>query len=141
LASSTSEGVTLDLSPAVVSKLEATPFNHSTLNIVEADTQLLTINSRTAVRVSVSNVYGGDVEGTDTLVGGTDAWYFMSLKTKKVSYENLPNSIAVGSDSLAVTKIAITEAAKRNPLLLFMPNNKFNFSRTLVDEQMVLIKP
>ncbi len=134
-------GINLDLTEAVVSSLEAKPFHHSTLNIVEVDTELLTVNPKTAVRVSISNVYGGDVEETDTLIGGTDSWYYMNLKSKKVSYENLPNSIEVAKDGAALTKISITESAKRNPLVLFMPNNKFNFSRTLTDDQMVLVKP
>lgn len=140
-ANPTSGGVSLDLSAAVVSKLDATPFHHSTLSIVEVDTQLLTINPKTAVRVSISNVYGGDVEETDTLIGGTDAWYYMNLKTKKVSYENLPNSLEVAGKGSSITKISVTESAKMNPLVLFMPNNKFNFSRTLNDQQMVLVKP
>ena len=79
LSTPSSAGVNLDLTEAVVSSFPAQPFNHSTMNITEVDTQLLIMNPKTAVRVSVSNVYGGDVEGTDTLVGGTDAWYYICL--------------------------------------------------------------
>ncbi len=142
LSSSKTIGISLDLQKAVVSALEMVPMNHSTLSIVKVDSSLVGVSGKpTAVRVSIANVQGLDVEESDTLVGGSKAWHLLNISGKEQGFMDLPNKIEVGSRGSVVSKIKMTEGELYNPLVLFTPTNKFTFSHRKIDSQMELVKP
>ena len=89
----------------------------------------------------MSNVHGGDVEESDTLIGGTDGWNYLNIRDKKQPFMNLPNEILVPQESSKLLSVVVDQGSVKNPLMLVMPQNKFNFSRNINDNQMLLVNP
>ncbi len=141
LSNESANGFPLNLTEAIVSRLEAKPFDHSTVYELEVDARLVGKRNLTAIRVSMSNVYGSDVQETDSLIGGTDGWSYLNIRAKSEPYANLPMSVQVERSSQKFLSLLSSGAEVKNPLMLLMPQNKFNFSDTVNDSQMLVITP
>lgn len=127
--------------PATIDLLPLSPFNHSTIHIVEADITKLARRGTGELSIKVAALFNdpNSVEMDDFLEQPAQSWLPVSLEEKSQSYMNLPESVTVAAGQTVFAEM--DKGQGKGQLLLLFPDNRTVVSDIEVDDQLQILKP
>jgi subtilisin family serine protease len=129
------DSATEDYAEALVDQLPLMNFDHSTLNILQADLSLLKPNLSQSLRIKVGmQTYESDPMSSLDIINN---WYSLD-PSQGQSFVNLPERIEVGPGQH--TRVQFEKGADQSPLILYFPYNAALNATTGKDVQSEIVK-
>ncbi len=130
---------------ALLAMNDSMNYNNSTIVVVEAPVEMIKVNERNEInfQVIVTHNEQNSTETDDYLSLGKAAnsakWLTISANEADQGFLNLGQKIEVlGHQKQEIT---LTKGRGNQSLMLLAPQNKFSFSDSLVDAQLIVVKP
>lgn len=130
-----------DYSPALLDATPMTPFNHSTVAIVEADvTKLIrTETGELSVKIATIHQEASAVQMDDFLANGLNSWKKISVEEASQSFMGLPDSVTLNPGD--VMTVPVDKGEGSEDMLVLMPDNRSVNSDVETDSQGKIMKP
>jgi minor extracellular serine protease Vpr len=127
--------------PAIIGALSLSPFNQSTVVLVEAELKLLAKRPNGSLALKVATIFNDPnaIEMDDFLGNSTRNWHLISLEDQSQGFTNLPESLTLKAGESGT--VEFSKGAGRSQLLLLYPDNRTVFSDNLKDGQMQILRP
>lgn len=135
------EKVEENYAPALLTMVPFTPYDHSTVVVVEAEVARLARRptGELSIKVVSQEYSGSSVEVDDVLNDETDQWFPLSVDPLTQSYVGLPEKVRLASGETRT--VEFEKGYGLQPLMVLAPQNLTVVSDTLEDRQQILLRP